>query len=99
MKNCCGVVTGGKVCSLSHLPVLIVPGVCYLSHLPVLFVPLGVLIVTLLGKNIRNTWIRKIKSVRKSLSKPADLRSQVGANFSPVGRRTLPGFDCKEVVA
>lgn len=99
MKNCGGVLVGGKVCSLSHLPVLFVPRVCSLSHLPVLFVPLGVLIVPLLGKNIRNTWIRKINSVRKSLSKPADLRSQVGANFSPVGNHTLPACDCKEVVA
>lgn len=98
MKNCY-VVVGGKVCSLSHLPVLIVPRVCYLSHPPVLFVSLGVLIVPLLGKNIRNVWIRKINSVRKSLSKPADLRSQVGAKFSPEGRRTLAGFDRREVVA
>ena len=87
------------VCYLSHLPVLIVPRVCYLSHLPVLFVSLSVLIVPLLGKNIRNVCIRKIKSVRKSLSKPDDLRSQVGANFSLMGNHTLAAFDCREVVA
>jgi hypothetical protein len=89
---------GGKLCYLSHLSVLIVPRVCYLSHLRVLFVSLSVLIVTLLGKNIRNVCIRKIKSVRKSLSKPDDLRSQVRANLSLTGNHTLPASECREVV-
>jgi hypothetical protein len=98
MKKCDAMVRTG-VCYLSHLPVLIVPRVCYLSRLRVLFVSVSVLIVTLLGKNIRNVCIRKMELVRKSLSKPADLRSQVGANFSPVGNTTLAEFDCREVVA
>ena len=89
---------GGGVCSLSHLPVLFVPRVCYLSHLRVLFVSLSVLIVTLLGWNIRKEYIRKINCVRKSLSKPDDLRSQVGANYSLTGNHTLAAFECREVV-
>jgi hypothetical protein len=89
---------GGGVCYLSHLSVLIVPRVCYLSHLRVLFVSLSVLIVTLLGKNIRKECIRKIESVRKSLSKPDDLRSQVGTNFSLTGNQTLAACECMEVV-
>ena len=98
MKKCVSAVRTG-VCYLSHLSVLIVPRVCYLSHLPVLIVPPGVLFVTLLGCNIRNNKIvRKIESVRKSLSKPDDLRSQVGANFSLTGNHTLAAFECKEVV-
>ena len=98
MKKCDSAVRTG-VCSLSHLSVLIVPRVCSLSHLRVLFVPLSVLIVPLLGKNIRNVCIRKIESVRKSLSKPDDLRSQVGANFSLTGNRILATFECREVVS
>ena len=44
MKNCCGVVAGGKVCYLSHLPVLYCPeGVLFVPPGCVLFVPLGVL--------------------------------------------------------
>ena len=70
-----------------------------MSHLRVLFVSITVLIVPLLGKNIRKECIRKIKSVRKSLSKPADLRSQVGANFPLTGNHTLAACDCSEVVA
>jgi hypothetical protein len=66
MKKCVSAVRTG-VCYLSHLSVLIVPRVCYLSHLRVLFVSPSVLIVTLLGWNIRKECIRKIKSVRKSL--------------------------------
>ena len=98
MKKCVSLL-GGKVCYLSHLPVLIVPRVCYLSRSPVLIVPLGVLIVPLLGKNIRKVCIRKIESVRKSLSKPDDLRSQVGANFSLAGIHTLAACACREVVS
>jgi hypothetical protein len=94
-----GAVVRTDLCYLSHLPVLFVPRVCYLSHLPVLFVSVYVLIVTLLGKNIRNVCIRKMELVRKSLSKPADLRSQVGAKLSPEGRRTLAACDRREVVA
>ena len=97
MKKCNSSVRTG-VCYLSHLPVLIVPRVCSLSHLPVLFVSLSVLIVPLLGKNIRKECIRKIKSVRKSLSKPANLRSQVGANVSLAGIHTLATCECREVV-
>ena len=97
MKKCDSAVRTG-VCYLSHLRVLIVPRVCSLSHLRVLFVPLSVLIVTLLGWNIRKECIRKINSVRKSLSKPDDLRSQVGANLSLTGNRTLAAFECREVV-
>ena len=67
-------------------------GVCYLSHL-------SVLIVTLLGWNIRKEYIRKINCVRKSLSKPDDLRSQAGANLSLTGNHTLAACDCREVVA
>ena len=93
MKKCVS-----AVCSLSHLPVLFVPRVCSLSHLSVLFVSLSVLIVTLLGWNIRKEYIRKINCVRKSLSKPDDLRSQVGANFSLAGSHTLAAFECREVV-
>jgi hypothetical protein len=85
---------------LSHLPVLFVPVVCYLSHLSVLFVSLSVLIVTLLGKNIRKKkMIRKINSVRKSLTKPADLRWHVGTRFPLTGTSTLAAWDCREVVA
>ena len=98
MKKC-GFLVGGKVCYLSHLPVLFVPRVCYLSHLLCAFVPLSVLIVPLLGKNIRKECIRKIESVRKSLSKPDDLRSQVGAKFSLAGNHTLAACECREVVA
>ena len=99
MKTCESAVRTG-VCYLSHLSVLIVPRVCSLSHLRVLFVSLSVLIVTLLGKNIRNNKvIRKIESVRKSLSKPDDLRSQVRANFSLAGNHTLAACECREVVA
>jgi hypothetical protein len=98
MKKCDSAVRTG-VCYLSHLSVLIVPRVCYLSHLHVLFVSLSVLIVTLLGWNIRKEYIRKINCVRKSLSKPDDLRSQVGANFSLAGNHTLAAFECREVVA
>ena len=98
MKECVSAVRTG-VCYLSHLSVLIVPRVCYLSHLRVLFVSLSVLIVTLLGWNIRKEYIRKINCVRKSLSKPDDLRSQVGANFSLTGNHTLAACECREVVA
>jgi hypothetical protein len=97
MKKCDSAARTG-VCYLSHLSVLIVPRVCYLSHLRVLFVSLSVLIVPLLGKNIRKEYIRKIKCVRKSLSKPDDLRSQVGANFSLTGNHTHATFECREVV-
>ena len=98
MKKCDAAVRIG-VCYLSHLPVLFVPRVCSLSHLRVLFVSLSVLIVPLLGKNIRNVCIRKIESVRKSLSKPDDLRSQVRANLSLTGNHTLAACECREVVA
>ena len=98
MKKCDSAVRTG-VCYLSHLSVLIVPRVCYLSHLRVLIVSLSVLIVPLLEKNIRKECIRKIKSVRKSLSKPADLRSQVGTNFSLTGNHTLAACECREVVS
>jgi len=37
----------------------------------------------------RNAWIRKIKSVRKSLSNPASLRRQVGASFPLVGKEVF----------
>ena len=98
MKKCVSAVRTG-VCYLSHLSVLIVPRVCYLSHLCVLFVSISVLIVTLLGWYIRKECIRKIKSVRKSLSKPAHLRWQVGARFPLAGTSTLAACDCREVVA
>ena len=98
MKKCDSAVRMG-VCSLSHLSVLFVPRVCSLSHRRVLFVSLSVLIVTLLGWYIRKEYIRKIKSVRKSLSKPDDLRSQVGANFSLAGIHTLAACACREVVS
>ena len=93
MKKC-----ESGVCYLSHLSVLIVPRVCYLSHLGVLFVSMSVLIVTLLGWNIRKEDIRKINCVRKSLSKPADLRSQVTTDFSLAGNHTLAACECSEVV-
>jgi hypothetical protein len=96
MKRCDSAVWTG-VCYLSHLSVLIVPRLCVLSHLALCFVSLTLCFVPLLGKNIRNVCIRKMKSVRKSLSKPADLRSQVGANFSLAGK-TLAACECMEVV-
>ena len=98
MKKCDSAVTTG-VCYLSHLSVLFVPRVCSLSHLRVLFVSISVLIVTLLGWNIRKEYIRKIYCVSKSLSKPDDLRSQVGANFSLTGNHTLATCECREVVS
>ena len=87
------------VCVLSHLPVCFVPRVCVLSHLGVCFVPVSVCFVPLLVKNIRKEWIRKINPVRKSLSNPADLRSQAGANLSLEGNQTLAACDRREVVA
>jgi hypothetical protein len=65
MKKCDSAVRTG-VCSLSHLSVLIVPRVCSLSHLRVLFVSISVLIVTLLGWNIRKECIRKIVTLQPS---------------------------------
>ena len=72
---------------------------CVLSHLALCIVSLTLCFVPLLGKNIKKECIRKINCVRKSLSKPDDLRSQVGANFSLMGNHTLAAFDCREVVA
>jgi hypothetical protein len=59
---------------------------------------MGVLIVPLLGKNIKNISIRKIKPVRKSLSKSAHLRWQIGANFSLPGIHTPAALDRREVI-
>jgi hypothetical protein len=86
------------LCVLSHLPVCFVPTLCVLSHLGVCFVSVAVCFVPLLGKNIRNSWIRKIKPVRKSLSKPARYAWQVGARFSLEGRRILAECGSREVI-
>jgi hypothetical protein len=98
MKN--GVAAVGKcLCVLSHLSLCFVPTLCVLSHWALCIVPATLCFVTLLGKSIRNRCIRKMNLLRKSLSKPADLRSQVGASFSLTGDRILLGFDPREVVA
>jgi hypothetical protein len=97
MKKCCSAVRT-RLCVLSHLTLCFVPRLCVLSHLALCFVSLTLCFVPLLGKNIRNVCIRKMKSVRKSLSKPDDLRSQVGANFSLAGIHTLAACECREVV-
>ena len=97
MKKCVSAMRTG-VCVLSHLTLCFVPRLCVLSHLTLCIVSLTLCFVTLLGWNIRKECIRKINCVRKSLSKPDDLRSQVGANLSLAGNHTLAAFECREVV-
>jgi hypothetical protein len=89
---------GMELCVLSHLTLCFVPVVCVLSHLALCIVPLSLCFVPLLGLSIRNVCIRKRKSVRKSLSKPAAYGWQVGARLPLPDRRT-PGMYGKEVGA
>jgi hypothetical protein len=75
------VLVGNDLCSLSHLIVCFVPSLCVLSKLSMCFVSFIVCFVTLLGLSIRNACIRKIKLVKKSLSKPAAYGRQAEVGF------------------
>lgn len=94
-------IPGGQIdhCVLSHLSLCFVPRLCVLSHPTLCIVPATLCFVTLLGLNIRIECFRKIKVFNKTLSKPADLRSQVEASFSLTGKTTRQACACMEVVA